>query len=283
MASILVPTDFSDTAYKALFYATRLFPGQKSTIYLVHSYAQDLASTLSKMNPAENEQNITKLRATIHQKLEAVKHKILHDSDDLEVHIELYYGDLPLVDIINDLIENLEMDFVVMGTKGATGLKEVFIGSEAVNVIKSIDEIPLFLVPLEAAFELPKNVVYATDLKKECSEHNVFFIKKIINEHKSRLQFAHIYNQSTIENPVEPQYRSLQKSFEGLDYTTHWISSEYKTHTDLTQFCAEHHVNLLILMYHKYGFLKRILKTPFVEKVSFHSEIPLLILPHNQS
>jgi nucleotide-binding universal stress UspA family protein len=279
MLSIIVPTDFSDNAYNALFYASRLFTNETCKIVLVHSYHKGSSKVLNRLDTSENEAVIKKIRATVYNQLEEVKHKIKRDSEGLDLEVELIYGSLPLHEIMNDLIFNREVNFVVMGTKGSTGWKEVFMGSQAVSVIKSIVPIPLFLIPENSNFKRFKNTVYATDFKKDTDKQNLKVIKRLINANRSRLHIAHIYNNSVILNTIEEPYMHFKKELQDIEYTTHWIASEKQMEEDLTQFCKEHDMNLLILMYHKYSFLQRILKTSRVEKISFHSDIPLLILP----
>lgn len=279
MASIIVPTDFSENAYNALFYATQLFPDEECSIYLVHSYETSLNDTISKMDPVANEVIIAKLRATVHSQLEQLSHRIQLDCAGQDLKVELMYAALPLNDIINDLIENLDVHFVVMGTKGASGLKEIFMGSQAVDVIKNISPIPLFLIPRNANFMNPKNIAYATDFRKDDHSQNIEFLKMIIKTNNSKLHLVHFHNQSEINQRVEAQYSNLKLKLKDIDFTTHWISSDDSIEKNLKQFCDMQSIHLLTLLYHKYSFLKSLVKTSTVEKVSFHTNVPVLILP----
>ncbi|WP_339685453.1 universal stress protein [uncultured Nonlabens sp.] len=279
MASIIVPTDFSDNAYNALFYASRLIPSEVSKILLVHSYGDQLSEALSRLDTRVNDAIANEMRAEVYDQLEIVKHKIIRDCEGKTLIVEFYYGALPLNDIINDLIENVDVDFVVMGTKGASGLKEIFIGSQAVKVVKSISPIPLFLIPEKADFMLPKNIVYAADLRNDYQRNQFVLLKKIIKEHQSNFHLAHVYHPSKAAPGVELHYTNLKNRLQEVAYTTHWIASDKEIEETLTEFCETHHINLLVIRYHKYSFLKSILKTSFVEKASFHIELPLLILP----
>ena len=44
-----------------------------------------------------------------------------------------------LTNAIRQVVFDKDIDFIVMGTKGATGLKEVFMGSNAYKIIKNIN------------------------------------------------------------------------------------------------------------------------------------------------
>lgn len=279
MASIIVPTDFSENAYNALFYASRIIPNEVCKILLVHSYGDELSNALSRLDSRVNDAIANQIRAKTHEQLETLKHKIVRDCEGIALVIEFFYGALALNDIINDLIDNVDVDFIVMGTKGASGLKEVFMGSKAVSVIKNVAAIPLFLIPEKSEFKLPNNIVYATDLKNDDQEHQLTLLKKIIKQHQSNFHLAHVYHPSKAAPGVELHYTNLKNKLQDVSYSTHWISSDKEMEETLTEFCKSHDIDLLVLRYHKYSFLKSILKTSFVEKASFHSEIPLLILP----
>lgn len=279
MAAIIVPTDFSDNAYNALIYATRLFRNEGCKITLVHSFESQFSTSTSKIDVSRNEALYDTLEAETNKQFDKLKHKIIIDNEDIQLEIETVCSALPLYKMVNQIIIDETIDFVVMGTKGASGLSKVFIGSQAVDLIKKIKPIPLFLIPKESEFKEPKNIAYATDLKIDYSHFSLEIIKQVSRAYQSKLHIAHIYNQISPENTVESNYRKLKQKLDDVEYTTHWISSKKEMQESLNQFCSEHDIHLLVLMYHKYSFLKGLLKTSFVDKISFDSNIPLLIIP----
>ena len=52
-----------------------------------------------------------------------------------------------LVNAIGRTVYNQGVDYIIMGTKGASGLKEVFMGSNAYKIIREIDFCPIIAVP----------------------------------------------------------------------------------------------------------------------------------------
>ena len=72
----------------------------------------------------------------------------LHNCEDIETEIskgfknsnhsiEIISSFNNLIPEITDVIDREEIDFVIMGTKGATGAKEVLFGSNTVHVFKN--------------------------------------------------------------------------------------------------------------------------------------------------
>lgn len=279
MATIIVPTDFSENAYNALFYATRLFPKEACKITLVHSFENEFSTSTSRIDIGKSEAVYKDLETTANKHLEEIKHTIFRDSEGIELHINTMCRAHKLHKIVNHLVSNMGADYVVMGTQGASGLKKVFLGSQAVKLIKKVKPIPVFLIPKKANFQKPKSIAYATDLTTDYTYYPLEIIKKVQKTHQSTLHITHIYNQVSPGNIVEHNYRKLKRTLEDIPYATHWISSEEPMQEALNRFCKAHNISLLTLMHHNYGFFKRLLKKSFVDTVSFHSEIPLLILP----
>lgn len=281
MAHILVPTDFSDYAYNALYYATRLYPNEKCEITLVHTFEDQFSTSTSRIDIGRNEKLYDELEHKALDKLKSQKEKIKRDRDDIDLDVQILVSAQPLFKMVNRLITQSSIDFIVMGTKGASGLKEVFVGSQAVKLINKVKPIPLFLVPVASELGEPSNIAYATDLKIDYAQYPLEIVKEVMRAHKAKLHITHIYNQVSPGNTVENNYRKLKDKLADVEYNTHWLSSETGMETAVATFVAEHKINLLVLMFHKRGFLKKLFKKSFVETSCFHTDIPLLVLPES--
>ena len=76
---------------------------------------------------------------------------------------------------IADFAANNQTDFIVMGTKGATGLKEIFMGSIAAGTIGK-KKIPVLTIPDEYEMQEPDGILFATNHFEE----NKDLLNKII-------------------------------------------------------------------------------------------------------
>jgi hypothetical protein len=66
---------------------------------------------------------------------------------------------------MENLINEKDIDVVVMGTQGATGAKEVFIGIQTMCAIKKLN-CPLLAVPANFNCEAPKDILFPTDFNQ---------------------------------------------------------------------------------------------------------------------
>ncbi|MCR6639040.1 MAG: universal stress protein [Sporocytophaga sp.] len=106
-----------------------------------------------------------KTKEEAEDKLNELRNIIQAEYKDLPVEVSVAYGIEPS-QVILDFAEEIKADLIVMGTKGAGGLKEIFFGTTTTSVTSKAS-VPVLAFPVTAKPHLPKSIVYATDLKWE--------------------------------------------------------------------------------------------------------------------
>lgn len=160
MKKILVPTDFSKEAEFALKVAAQLSRLYGSEIYLLHL----LELPLQEVDPLGTYSDLPEamfFMELAHQKLEAL---IARDYlEGLKINVTIKPGSA-----FNGIIEKSKQhfDMVVMGSHGATGLREMFIGSIAEKVVR-YSSIPVMVIKKEHKGFHVQKFVFASDFKKE--------------------------------------------------------------------------------------------------------------------
>jgi nucleotide-binding universal stress UspA family protein len=164
MKKILVPTDFSKEAENALKVAAQIARKHDSEIYLLHM----LELPLQEVDALSSHSALPE--AMFFMKLAHKKFENLIASDYLEgltIH-ETVKPDSAFSGIIEKCHEH-KVDLIVMGSHGASGLKEMFIGSNAEKVVRSSD-IPVLVIKNEHKDFQVKDFVFASDFKKDNKE-----------------------------------------------------------------------------------------------------------------
>ena len=100
---------------------------------------------------------------------------------DLNCESTLAQGDL--ITTLKKIIEAQNADLIVMGTKGASGLKKILMGSNTVSVLANT-KVPVLVIPESARFENFLNqgknkIVLATDLDLLENERSLYILKEI--------------------------------------------------------------------------------------------------------
>jgi nucleotide-binding universal stress UspA family protein len=164
MNTILALVDFSDTSMNAVSFAAEL--SRRSTARLV------IVNIFPKGEDEDKPKNKLKLMVAG-----------LKKTFDTELKCESVLGQGNLITALKKIIGDQQPDLIVMGTKGASGLKKLLIGSNTVKVI-SKTRIPVLVIPDRALFKnyfrKGKNrIVLATDLESLENEGALDILKEI--------------------------------------------------------------------------------------------------------
>ena len=131
--NILFPTDFSENSEEALKYAISLAEKYGSNLHIVHvtlGANQYMAYDMNAYIPDDMKKNE---RETLEKNLRALPPENL--GQPKSVTHEILEG-IPLPEILGYIKKN-NIDLVVMGTHGRTGLKHLVMGSVAENVVRN--------------------------------------------------------------------------------------------------------------------------------------------------
>ena len=120
---IILPTDFSKNARNAIKYAIDVFKDQEAEYFLLNIYREPHATSSSLVSIVDILQKSSEESLVREEK----KIRDLFPSMNLNMETVSAYGDTTLQ--INKLAQEKEVDYIIMGTKGASGLKEVILGS----------------------------------------------------------------------------------------------------------------------------------------------------------
>lgn len=262
MIKILVPVDFSATSTNALRYTVQLFGATSIEITLLHAFSIN-PTTMSMKNIdrvvlKDNKQKMDKLLDKFQKEFPTVifKRKILNDHS---------------VHSITSLGNTGDYDFIVMGTKGASGLKEVFLGSVAGGVISKTSA-PVLVVPDGHLFHHLDEVILALGDGPLDNPKVIEPLRKLVQLQQSRVKVLHI---SELENDSIEQ--SLE-SIKDLNPTVEYAFGTGDTNQDLHDYITLNDSRLICLIRGHKGFFSRLFKESVTLKQTFESPVPLLIL-----
>ncbi len=262
MNKILVPVDFSATSLNALYYAINLFGDTPHEITVLHVFISNptmmALKNIDQMIYEDSQHSLDKLM----KKVQKVHSKANLTPKILKDHAVL---------AISSLGDTGEYDFIVMGTKGASGLKEVFMGSVAGGVI-SKTLAPVIVVPDKHSFEPLDEIVIALSESPEYGSKVEDPLRKIANIHHSKIKALHIDDKKPHE--MEKAVADIADLHPKVDYAF----GTGDTHEDLNNYIVENNSKMLCLIRGKKDFFSRLFKESVTLKETFDSPVPLLIL-----
>ena len=128
---ILCPIDFSPTSERALDYAIELARHFDAAIHLIHSYQVNPAA-VSPYGPAMREDFFAAYRQAAAEQVEKVREKVAAAGVPVETELSQNFPS----EAITEAAVRDEIDLIVIGTRGLTGLKHVLLGSVAERTLR---------------------------------------------------------------------------------------------------------------------------------------------------
>ena len=265
MNNILVPTDFSENAENALNYGINLANHFESKIYLLSVY-QVLSPTGSMKDIEtflrnENEAQLSKL---------VKKHKsaLYHDTS-----LEALTINGNTINTIAGLADSKDIDLIIMGTQGSSALKEIFIGSNTVGVIKRANK-PVLAIPCDFQYRPFKKIVLAIDEDDYFPEEQIHPLISLAKNYNSKILVYHISDPETGKG-IGP---SIDEYLKGLDYSIHENVGVTNINKGINEFVEKNDADLLCMITRKRKFLEGIFNPSVTSKEAFDSPVPLLVL-----
>ncbi|MBW7870873.1 MAG: universal stress protein [Flavobacteriia bacterium] len=282
MKHILVPTDFSKTSEIAIDFAIHAAELLKAKITLLNSFEVAEGSYTDLMGVNREFTNDLINEAKI--KLNDLRIGFMKKS---EVDIQTAISVKPLADAINEVSEEGKVDLVIMGTLGATGLKTKLWGSHTSDVIGKT-KIPVMAIPSDYKWKKPQNILLATRQFERNDEILDYLFEMTFLFSASVKTAVFTGNDQTAEVYVKHQ-QELQNYAEFLknEYRDDTLSSVHligdSFEETLEDYISKNQVDLLTMITYQEGFWKSLFNPSLTKQMSFHTRIPLLVIPANFS
>ena len=277
MKNILLPTDFSENSWNAIEYAVNFFKDSSCNFYLLHvTLISNYASADAPIIPTSTviEETLVKIAKTRLLKM-IKKVKTKHNNPKHNFFSVCSYD--YFVDAIRNQISEKNIDLVVMGTKGASGLKKVIMGSNTGDLITKVKTLVL-VVPEKAVFKKPKEIAFPTDFNMFYQTEILKNISRFAKMFKSKLRILHVAKRedglSTFQNENK-EY--LDDFFEGVSHSFHRVTNK-KIEAGVECFVESRDIDLLIMVAKNLTLFQQIMFKPMVEEISYHIKVPFLVL-----
>lgn len=275
MVNILVPTDFSDLSRVAIDYAVKVANKLNGTLTLLH--------VVTVIQPT---------RASMRLRLEALEEELLRVAkEDMELLMAELAGKLKTSKPIdyrivqgssfNAAVKNeakkLRSGLIIIGTRGANGLKKVVLGSNTASLIE-ISHIPVLVVPELAEFTSFRKLVYATDLRDVDSELEILLPYIKIFE-----STVHVFHATTSEKASAAAEARIREAIGKVDYAKFKVRVVVDKDVDkaVEAYVKETSSDLLATFTQEHSVYERLFNRSLTRKLAFQSRLPLLALRQN--
>ncbi len=272
MKNILVPIDFSDCSRKAVDHAFEIAKKANAEIHFLHIF--DSPVDWRKL-PLDKEELYPETRLKyLNANRELME--LINRAKELGLKAKEFLLFNEGRAAIDDHIKSHNHDFIVMGSYGAGGLKEL-LGSNTQKVVRYADA-PVLVVKNTYVENGIKNIVFASSFDNEAIQpfQKVIDFANLMNA-QIHLLHVNVPNGFQETDEVESKIEAFLKSFEGVNCTTNMYAA-LNPERGILKFSKKIDADLIAIATHgRTGFM-RMITSSITENLVNHSDIPVLCL-----
>ncbi|PRZ20715.1 universal stress protein [Flavobacterium granuli] len=272
MKRILFPTDFSEVATNAFVHALEFAKIVQGEIILLHTFDLPIFDNqffpenymviyesveLSQFDMFKDE--IPKLRAIAEER----------NLDKIKMSHRLMDGDL--VFNINKAIKDDKIDYVVMGTAGASGWSEFFSGTNTGAVLMDV-KVPLLCVPLDAQFKKIHTIGFTTRFRPKDKKA----LKKVLEIAKmAHADLKCLYVKTEKSDVDKETIKKWEEEFADEPIEFFVIASDEVKETIL-DFILYKEIDMLTMLTYKRSFFEGLFHPSLTKKFANSFDVPIL-------
>jgi nucleotide-binding universal stress UspA family protein len=274
MKKILFPTDFSKAATNAFVHALEFAKIVHGELVLLHTFelpvydSQFVPDNYNLIYDSVQLAQFDMFKEEI-PKLNAIAAE--RNLDQIKMSHRLMDGSL--LYNIKKAIKEEKIDFIVMGTTGATGWEAFFLGTNTGSVLTAVD-VPVLSVPLEAEFKKIETIGFTTRFRAKDKKalKDVLKIAK-----KTNAKVRCLYVKTNNSDVTEATIKEWEEEFAAEPVQFSIIPSDDVQDTIL-DFILFKEIDVLAMLTYKRNFFVELFKPSLTQKFSNRLDIPILAM-----
>ncbi len=278
---ILLPTDFSNNAWNAIFTALKLFAEIRCEFYLLHAYEPEAMNMLGR----KGQQRL----GTIYDSLSQYSARELKDTlaylnerhTNPNHSFETLSKSETLLEAIEETLAAKDIDLVVMGTQGASGAKDIFMGSNTVTVLKKVTACTVLAVPAGYDFQRLKVLAFSTDFMDAYDKLELLPLIELAKLWQCNIHIVHVGTEFALNETQKANQHILKERLASFAYSFQNIPFEANVSHSLATYFSQTDVDMLAMIRYHHTFWEKLIGEPIVKKIAYHSHIPMLMLPEH--
>ncbi|TNJ43126.1 universal stress protein [Tamlana fucoidanivorans] len=276
MKNILLPSDFSKNSLNAIHYAMDLLKDEPCNFYILN--VQKASSFISDDIIASNTSTtiyntlIDAAKKSIENIISIVTSEYQNDKHEFFSIVD--YDNF--IDAINQISDEYQIDFIIMGTKGASGLGKKLFGSNTVRVIQRC-KTPVLVIPDACKFKTIEKIAFTTNNLALFNSKEFRVMQHLWELSKAQLNIIHVADEHHLAQNQERNEEFFKTYFPEASHD--YIDSNSKHIFEAIQnYIAANNIELLAMMNKKHSFIERLFTKHMVETFAFKIDIPFLVL-----
>ena len=274
MKNILVPCDFSKPAVSAFRFALDIADKSKGVVHLLNVIELPAIHDPIIMPVVSFEKEfLNELKEKTTKEFDKIINR--YKTDMVEVKTEVTFGAVSRM--IQDFIKKKKIDIVIMGSHGATGIREYFIGSNAEKIVRNS---PVPVLVLKDLYKGPvENIVFPNTLETERQDKLIAKVKELQAFFKATVHILYVNTPTNFaaDNITLERLRQFAKEFAFRNYTLN-VYNYPSEESGIIQFTSQIKGDLVAMGTHGRKGLAHFLNGSLAEDVVNHAKFPIWTL-----
>ncbi|MFK7031106.1 universal stress protein [Flavobacterium oreochromis] len=273
MKTILVPTDFSDSANNASLFALELAKKNQAKVLLLHTYnlpIVDVQSGVLSANMVYSSVDLDEFELFKENNKKLNELAYSKGLEDVEISHKIVLGELNIS--INQCVKEENVDFVVMATSGDDDWFSKLMGSNTDSVILTTS-VPTLVLPEGCSTNELKTMGFTTRFREK---DKIAFIEtiKLADKLGWSIKCLHITNS---EDQVSEEIINLWKKEFESDKVSFVINKSDSVIDGIEYFIDNYEIDLLGMVTYKRDFFTELFTKRLTQKITHRVHIPILV------
>lgn len=269
MKKILLTTDFSPAADKAIQYAFSLFGDTPCEFTLMNAYDTFPVGGSGEIAFSLIDEMFNRAKKELADYLEAIK---ALDTNNIHTFKSELVSASP-ASAIQILNQKYNYDFVLLGATGKG--QDILFGSTATDVVRNV-EANSIIVPVMTNPEPVRNIVLAVDYKPVQSFNEFDGLKDILVRTNATLTLLTVLKDSQLPTELDGllkfEYHDYFKGVNIIDYQLRADNAE----EGIIEYLSTHEADMLVMLTRHHTFFDVIFNRSVTRKFAFNPILPLL-------
>ncbi len=280
MMNILIPTDFSENSHNAIRYALNYFADISVNFYILHTSKTEVFYKNEKLDdfielPEEGGNNHVMHNSFARLDEEIKTCKVL--SKNSNHHFYQLQENMLLVEAIRKHVEEKKINYILMGTKGASKKNRTEIGSNTSEVITKV-KCPILIIPENARFSKMNNIAFLTDYNCIYRNKVISKLSETLSLQKAALRVLNIRSQNAVLTESQTDNKGfLHYYFKDAKHSFHFLENK-NIETGIQAFVETWEIDMIAIFAKNLNLIQRLLFKRVIDTISYQSEVPFLVL-----
>jgi len=267
----IILIDFSEYSKNLIQYACNWGKQADAELLLVH---QSIVLAPALTDNKSRQQIIQRTNDEALQKLKNLAIELIPS----KTKVSFLVSESPLKSTLNKLLEEPFDNLIFTGIKGTGGLKQIFLGSMALQVIENIENI-IVAMPKEISIFSHENIFVAVTEKHPLNILELNKLLSFINKEKTCITFFHFAKLNEKTEGIEKKLNDLSNLFADRFITKTAIFEGNNAFEDIKKVINNKEEEMLIVQKGSRLLTDQLFRRFLINELVYEGLTPLIVLP----